>query len=305
MNRFRKILPPLSSLLPFEATARLGSVTKASEELGLTQAAISKQIKALEGDLSVTLFERRNRAVYLTDVGRELQAIVSSALESIAGYARDIRDRQDEGEIVLYAQVCEGVNWLIPRMYKFYQSNPNIDVRVSVSTRPMTEALERFDLALQSSQRDRGNAIEAFSVPDEVFPVCSPSYMDVAGAPLSQDHFGKYRLLHLKVSPQDWVEWDDWLDQMGIGISVGYQGTVYDNYSMMLQAAIEGHGIALGWRRTTEHLLNSGALIRPFDDRFQLTDGLSLYYPAGAKMRDDARTLMRWLKGEFSAPPRA
>ena len=168
MKNLRRALPPLACLLPFEATARLGSVTKAGQELGLTQAAVSKQIRALEADLGVSLFDRRNRAVFLTEEGRSYAAGLSHALQSLAALSGDLREQSKAGDVVLRSQLCEGLYWLMPRLSRFYEQHPQIPVRISVSTQPISEAEERFDLALQTDGRDSGDAERVFTAMDRV-----------------------------------------------------------------------------------------------------------------------------------------
>ncbi len=300
MKITRKTLPPLASLLPFEATARLGSVTRAGAELGLTQAAVSKQIRLLEDDLGTALFERRNRAVYLTDDGRAFGRIVSDALMSISTSATELRQRHRGGDIVLRSQLCEGLYWLMPRLAGFYEQHPKIPIRVSVSTEPITEARERFDLALQTTGRDSGGAVAVFAASDDVFPVCSPEYLRGRHIPLSLERLPTLRLLHHEVHPQDWVRWNDWLAKLGQEVRIEDHGAVYDSYPMMMQAVLEGHGVALGWRRTVEHHLNAGTLIRPFKEHLSLPDGLTIYQPAGQRMRKGVSVLLNWLKAELS-----
>ena len=298
MINLRKNLPPLSALMPFEATARLGSLTKAGNELGLTQAAISKQIKALEDNLGCKLFERRNRAVYTTETGLELQQIIAAALMSIAHASEDIRMQSSGGEIVLRSQLCEGFYWLMPRLSGFYQQHPQLPVRVSVSTKPITEAEERFDLALQTTSRTSGNAQLIFSASDEVFPVCSPDYLQ-PGNPINLDRLANLHLLHHSIQPQDWIDWDHWLKEVGSTVRVGESGTSYDSYPMMIQAALEGHGIALGWQRTVDKFLKSGLMVKPFAESLYLPEGLSIYQPADRKTHPGTSTLLDWLKTEF------
>ncbi|TQV81839.1 LysR family transcriptional regulator [Denitrobaculum tricleocarpae] len=320
MKNLRRSLPPLASLLPFEAAARLGSITKAGAELGLTQAAISKQIRALEEDLGVALFERRNRAVHLTQEGRELGRRVSEAFESIGAFAEDLRQSHREGEVVLRSQLCEGLYWLLPRLSDFYQKHPEVPVRVSTSTRPISESEERFDLALQTSGRNSGNTKLAFTASDEIFPICSPKYLETLQAsrsvPARQDSspsgpsdrnlpldialVPKLRLLHHKVEPQDWIDWDAWLEKLETGMHVGHSGIVYDSYPLMIQAVLEGHGVALGWRRTIEPYLRSGSVLRPFAESLYLPDGLSIYRPAGWQSRKGTSVLLKWLESELS-----
>ncbi len=300
MNNLRRALPPLASLLPFEATARLGSLTKAAAELNLTQAAISKQIRALEKDLGTALFERRNRAVYLTGEGREFGRVVSEALQAIGRSSENLRQTHKTGEIVLRSQLCEGLYWLMPRLSRFHQQHPSIAVRVSVSTKPITEAEENFDLALQSAGRDAGTAKRVHAAEDEVFPVCSPQYLEDLEEPLSLEQLPRHQLLHHKVDPQDWIDWDSWLERVGAGFRLGHAGTVYDSYPMMIQAALEGHGIALGWHRTVESYLSTGALVRPLEEHLFLPDGLCVYQPAGLRQRAETPLLLAWLKSELS-----
>lgn len=300
MEKLRRTLPPLSTLLPFEATARLGSITRASEELGLTQAAISKQIKSLEQDLGTELFERRNRAVHLNGHGREFGRVVSEALKSIAAASGDLRLQQEQGEVVLRSQLCEGLYWLMPRLSGFYQKYPDIPVRVTVSTKPITESEERFDLALQSTGRDKGDTKRVFTASDEVFPVCSSAYLQGAALPQPISRLKDMHLLHHKVEPQDWVSWKAWLARLNMDKSVGSDSTAFDSYPMMIQAMLEGHGVALAWRRTIESYLDAGTVVRPFEEHLCLPDSLSLYQPTGWQVRPGTSELLEWLKLELS-----
>ena len=299
MNKFRTSLPPLTSLIPFEATARLGSVTKASAELHLTQAAISKQIRSLEDDLGLPLFERRNRALHLTEDGNAFQQVVADALDSIGVSANRLRRSHEEGEVVIFSQLCEGLYWLMPALSGFYQQHPHIECRVSVSTEPLTEYRDRYDLAIQTSGRDAGNAKPLLTVPDEVFPVCSPRYLEQYEAPIPAMALEQHKLLHHKVYPQDWVDWDDWFAGLKLDVRVGYKGSVFDSYPMMLEATLEGHGIALGWQRTTDRLLRSGQLVKPCAESLKLIDGVSVYTPGDRKLRANAAVFLEWLKREM------
>lgn len=300
MNRIGKSLPPLSSLLPFEAAARLESFTRAADELHLTQAAVSRQIRALEDDLGTRLFERRNRAVFLTEAGRELGRAVTGALETIAARAGELRGARRSGEVVLFSQLCEAFYWVMPRLAGFHQRHPRIELRVAVSTRPLTEATERFDVALQTTGRASGSHHLVFTVSEEVFPVCSPSYLAGRRTPLDLAELPDHRLLHHQADPPDWLDWDDWLERQGLALRVGSQGSVFDSYPVMMQAAVEGHGMALGWQRTVERLLQSGALVRPFAHSVFLRDGLSAYQGKPGRVPPETEALLAWLRSELT-----
>ena len=300
MNKLRRNLPPLASLLPFEAAARLESFTQAAEELHLTQAAVSRQIRALEEDLGVRLFERRHRAVFLTEAGRDFGRAVTAGLESIGARAADLRGQPRSGEVVLFAELCYAFYWVMPQLSDFHQRQPRIDVRVTASTMPVARSHEDFDVALQTSGRASGSHVLAFTASDEVFPVCSPAYLQGRQAPLSPADLPDHDLLHHKVEPQDWLEWDDWLERLGLDLRVGREGAVFDSYPVLIQAAVEGHGIGLGWRRAVEKLLQSGSLVQPFEEGVVLRQGLSVYRRDGAQSRPEAEALLSWLKARLA-----
>jgi DNA-binding transcriptional LysR family regulator len=300
MNWLGKSLPPLASLLPFEAAARHESFTKAAEELHLTQAAVSRQIRALEDDLSMHLFERRNRAVHLTDAGRAFARVVAGGLESIAAQAGHLRGLGQSGEVIFFSQLCEAFYWVMPRLSEFHRRHPDIEVRVAASTKPLAEASGYFDVALQTSNRASGSHPLVFTVPDEVFPICSPAYLAGRKTPLDLVDLSSHHLLHHQAYPQDWIEWDGWLERLGLDLRVGHRGSVYDSYPVMIQAAVEGHGITLGWRSTMDRLLRSGTLVRPFDESVILPGELSVYRRRGARRRPEAEALIAWLKSELS-----
>ena len=296
----RKSLPSLASLLPFEAAARLESFTRAAEELNLTQAAVSRQIRALEQDLGTPLFERRNRAVHLTETGRDFGRAVTAGLESISSQAARIRGRQRDGEVVLFCQLCEGLYWVMPRLAQFHQKHPGVEVRVSASARPVTEQPDYFDVALQTTSRASGSHPRVFSASDDVFPVCSPAYLERHPIEPEVTTLPQHHLLHHRAHPQDWMEWDDWLAALDLPFRVGDKGSRFDSYPMMIEAAIEGHGITLGWQRTMERLLDSGALVRPFAESVLLPEGLSVYKRQDGPTRPEAKALIEWLRAELA-----
>ena len=339
MHNLRKRLPPLSSLLPFEAAARHESFTLAARELHLTQAAVSRQIRALEDDLGLRLFERRQRAVFLTEAGRELAQAVTAGLDGIAARAGELRGRRRSGEVVLFAELCSAVYWLMPRLADFHQRHPDLEVRISASTLPVGQSGEDFDVALQTAGRPSGAHALAFTASDEVIPVCSAAYLKRRSAgrqsgerqsggrrpPLPLAELPQHRLLHHRVHPQDWPDWDDWLQRLGSDLRVGdgetgggahgsagqgdagqggtVQGgaaVVFDSYPVLIQAAVEGHGIGLGWRRAMEHLLQSGKLVRPFAESVPLDDGLAVYTRHRSQERPAVKALLAWLKAELA-----
>ncbi|NBB13226.1 LysR substrate-binding domain-containing protein [Pseudomonas sp. SLFW] len=299
MNKLGKSLPPLASLLPFEAAARLLSFSRAAEELNLTQAAVSRQIRALEDDLGIALFQRRNRAVFLTDAGRELNLTLGNALRDVASTSDRLRGVAGKNEVVLLCQPCEAFHWLMPRLSNFHQQYPEIELKMVTWANPLTDFQGYFDVAMQSSNRDHGLHPLLFTAADEVFPVCSPAYANGRTLPIALDDLHGHTLLHHDAQPVYQLEWDTWLATFGVDVPRQARGLAFDSYSLMLHAAVEGHGLAMGWRRTSQRMLDSGALIAPFTQSVHLDNALSVYHRHGQARREEASLLVAWLKAEL------
>lgn len=305
MNTLGKSLPPLASLLPFEAAARLESFSKAAEELHLTQAAISRQIRGLEEGLGMKLFSRRNRAVFLTQEGRELGLVISAALQSISDCTSKLRDAPRKNHVVLLCQLCEAFYWLMPRLATFHQLYPQIEIQVATSTRPLAEFKYAFDVALQSTGRPSGLHGFVFNAADEVFPLCSPDYLNVQ-RPVEISRLRSLTLLHHRGTPPHLMEWDTWLQTFGEHLDDYPQISLFDSYPLMLQTAVEGHGIALGWDRTAGRLIGSGALVRPCAESVPLPDAISVFRQYLGEDRTEVRALIEWLAdelGSVTGPP--
>ncbi|WP_110643317.1 LysR substrate-binding domain-containing protein [Salinicola sp. CPA57] len=303
MFPLNRSLPPLATLLPFEAAARLESFTRAAEELGLTQAAISRQVRSLEKDLGAALFERRNRGVFLTPAGRQLAEVISQGLCRIAQHADDLRGGERAPRVILFCQLCEAFYWLMPRLATFNQRHPDIDLKLVTSTRPLTEQRDPFDIALQTHGRPSGNHTLAFTAADTIYPVCNPDHPAARNRPISLDALTDFDLLHHRAEPPDWMEWSDWFTAMGRDVATPLAGKVFDSYPLMLQAALAGHGIALGWQRTTERSIETGELVRPVVEALIQPEAIAVYTHRETVDRHACRALLDWLEEALNDPP--
>lgn len=300
MNDVIRGLPPLSRLRPFEAAARMESFSKAALELGMTQTAVSKQIAQLEQDLGTALFERRNRAVFLTVAGRRLGRVVSTALSDIASEVNFLRGTREAGELVLHCQLCEAFYWLMPRLSGFHARYPDTELRIVSSERPITEAADVFDVAIQTSNRPSGTHRLMLTASDEIFPVCAPRLVPPERLPLEAEDLVGLPLLSHRVLPQDWMDWPGWFEAVGGRVPARLTSRPFDSYPLALQAAVAGQGVALGWRRTTEGLIAEGALIRPCAQRVLRPADLSIFKSAGRQVHQDAEKLLSWLAEELA-----
>ena len=300
MENLLRALPSLSRLRPFEAAARLESFSRAATELGMTQTAVSKQIALLEEDLGTALFERRNRAVFLTDAGRKLGRVVSEALTDIATEIAVLRGARRTHELVLHCQLCEAFYWLMPRLARFHEHHPGVELRVVSSLKPLTESGEMFDVAMQTTGRPSGTARLAFAVDDDIFPVCAPDLFPGLDRPLKPRDLLEVPLLSHHVVPQDWMEWTEWFEAIGISVRNRPRFIHYDSYPVALQAAVAGQGVALGWRRTTQAMIDEGKLVRPCREFVSRPGELSVFRSAARDAHPQTEGLVAWLSDELS-----
>ncbi len=299
MNSPTHRLPPLSRLRPFEAAARHESFSMAASELGMTQTAVSKQIGLLEEELGMLLFERRNRAVFLTDAGRRLGRVVGDALTDVSAEIALLQGKTKACELVLHCQLCEAFYWLMPRLASFHEQNPGVELRVVSSLKPLIETAEGFDVAIQTSGRASGTARLAFTAADDIFPVCAPSLVSDHSLPMEPEDLAVFPFLSHSVVPQDWTDWRDWFESVGARHPKCSRLVPFDSYPVALQAAVAGQGIALGWRRTTESMIAEGKLIRPCNQVLKRPTEISVFRSASRNRHPMTDPLIAWLADEL------
>jgi len=214
----RRELPPLDLLLGFEAAARHLSFTKAAAELFLTQSAVSRQVQALEEALGVSLFQRKHRALLLTDEGQILFKSASSMLEQMRDLTRKIRGSGVQTTLSVTTVVSFASLWLIRRLPKFRESNPTVDVRISADNHLVDLTRDRVDVAIRYCAQDAApkGAVKLFG--EDVMPVCSPSLLRDKKRPLKVPQDLRHHvLLHDDYAPREpWLDWETWLQAHGV-----------------------------------------------------------------------------------------
>ena len=255
-------LPPLNALRAFEAAARQMSFTKAAEELFVTQAAVSHQIKTLEEWLGLKLFRRLNRRLLLTDEGQAYMGPIRDALDSIASATDALRRSDSEGLLTVSAMTSFAATWLLPRISKFGRLHPEIDIRVDVREELTDFVRDGVDVALRYGDGDYPDLSCDWLMAEEAFPVCSPLLADSGSHPLrTPEDLRHHTLIH------DFAEdlWDNWLQLAGVkGVNTGH-GPSFNLLNLAIDAAIAGEGVALGRRAIVAGALADGRLVQPFD----------------------------------------
>ncbi|ENY73076.1 transcriptional regulator GcvA [Aeromonas diversa] len=254
-------LPPLNALKAFEAAARHLSFTRAAEELFVTQAAISHQIKALEEYLGIKLFRRKNRSLLLTEEGQGYFLDIKDIFASIAEATEKLLARSAKGALTVSLQPSFAIQWLVPRLVRFSERHPDIDVRIKAVDLDEGSLTDDVDVAIYYG---RGNwpGLRADKLHTEyLIPVCSPMLLTGPKPLRTPEDLTRHTLLH-DTSRRDWKAW---FRQLGIDAPNVNQGPIFSHSTMVIQAAIHGQGVALGHSVLAQPELDAGRLICPFE----------------------------------------
>lgn len=298
LNRSRD-LPSLDLLKGFEAAARNLSFTKAAAELFVTQSAVSRQVKALEDQLGVALFRRRHRELRLTEEGQTLYKTASDALRLLRDVAGKLGART-AGMLTVTTTVSFAALWLVPRLNDFRRAHPGIDMRLAATNEIQDLDREGIDVAIRycTPKAAGEGAVRLFG--EMVFPVCSESALAGRKLKVPQDLSG-HVLLHYDDPERryPWLSWEVWFELTQTQ-GVKPSGTLrFSHYDQLIQAAIDGQGIALGRTRFVDKWVKLGKLILPFGKRYMRSPADSrayfIVFPRGAGTRPEAAEFSRWL----------
>ena len=255
-------LPPLNALRAFEAAARHLSFTKAAQELNVTQAAISHQVKALEETLGIALFKRLNRALLLTEAGQAYLPPLREAFDLMDAATRGLKDRGMEGPLKVTSLSSFAGKWLLPRLHRFRERYPEIDVLVSAKDSLVDFATDDVDMGIRYGGGVYDGLVADFLLPDSYAPMCSPKLLDGAAPLRAPADLRHHTLLHDDVDPG--FGWQGWLRQAGVEGIDPNRGPGYSDSSMVIAAAIAGQGVALGRISLAVDDIRSGRLVIPF-----------------------------------------
>jgi LysR family glycine cleavage system transcriptional activator len=293
MHRTRR-LPSLNALRAFESAARHLSFTRSARELGVTQAAVSHQIRALESELGRPLFVRRTRALALTDTGRDLAPKLSRALDAMEEAAALARSGPRRVRLHVSVIPSFAARWLLPRLHRFRTAQPNIDLHVSLSTELVSLARSGFDLGIRWGYgRYPGLAVWPI-MDDEVFPVVSPKLLRAKHKFDPARDLPRWGLLH-DDRHDHWVEW---LERANVRDVQATDGLVFNDASLMLQAAVEGLGIALGRRSLVTEDLRAKRLVRVSNIALPTRESYWLAAPRARAEEPSLRAFRTWLLAE-------
>ena len=284
-------LPPLTSLRAFEAAGRHLSFTLAAAELTVTQAAISHQVKALEENLGTALFLRLPRQLELTAAGKGLLPVVRSAFNDISESVATLRDQISTAPVTVRLAPSFAAKWLSPRLEGFRRRFPLIDLSLTHSNDAVDFAHQPIDLAVTYGNGDWPGVVADKVLSIDFFPVCAPAFLEGKYPLTTIDNLRHHTLLH----DADKTNWADWLTLASVDDIDPSRGTVLDDTNVLIQAAMDGLGIALGSTHFVADRLASGRLVRPFDTVLHREGAYYIVCPAEHLERKEVRAFRDWL----------
>ena len=290
-------IPPLTALRAFEAAGRHLSFTKAADELHVTQAAVSHQVKSLEEHLGLRLFRRLNRTLLLTDAGQLYLPPLTDAFECIDRATHRLRRQLDRARLTVSVLPSFAAGWLVPRLGRFRQRCPDVDLRIDP-----TAALTDFrrgdvDLGIRYG-RGRYPGLRAdWLMREEFYPVCSPRLLEGTVPLRDPADLVHHTLLHDEAT----VDWRTWLLAAGVEGVDAERGITVTDSSMLLRAAIAGQGVALARSVLADDEIASGRLVRPFDVDVPAEFAYYLAYPEESAGRTDVAAFREWILEEARA----
>lgn len=288
--------PPLHALLVFEMAARHGSFTRAATALGITQPAVSHTVCALEESLGIQLFDRLHKGVSLSEAGRYLYEQVNLGLTLIDQAVCEVRKFSELDQVTLAVSTATATLWLLPGLTRFKQAHPEIEIRCITSDADLN--LDGIDLAITIG-RSEGTRYRRWPIFDEVvFPVCSPEYAQKLGEKPTLHSLSTATLLHLEERNRPRIGWAEWFAKFDINLPRSTRQLRFTDYSVLLHAAMEGQGVALGWQYLVDPLLEQGRLVRPLAEQVMTDQPLYIIASRTRHMRPAVVTLRDWLLEE-------
>jgi LysR family glycine cleavage system transcriptional activator len=254
-------LPPLNALKAFEAASRHLSFTRAAEELFVTQAAVSHQIKSLEDNLGIKLFRRKNRSLLLTEEGQSYFLDIKDIFSALVEATDKLLSKTAIGALTVCTSPSFAIQWLVPNLSKFSERHPEIDVRIKALDLEEGLLTDDVDVAIYYG-RGNWSGVRCDKLRNEyLIPVCAPSLL-LGERPLnSLTDLQHHTLLHDSARR----DWKSWMREVGVSLDNVNQGPIFSLSSLALQAAIHGQGVALGSNLLARAEVESGRLVCPFD----------------------------------------
>ena len=298
-------LPGLGAFRTFEAAARHRSFTRAADELGVTPAAVSHLVRELESQLQVKLFQRTSRVVRLTDAGEILGTAVAEALEGLGRAVARVRDADGQPRLNVTATPSIAIKWLVPRLNRFLERMPGVDVRIDMSRHVVDFARADMDIGVRFGTGDYPGLQADRLFTETVAPVCSPKLMKGRRPLRHPRDLRHHTLIHVdwQALGETWPTWEMWMQSAGVTGVDATRGIHFGQGVMAIQAAIDGQGVALGDAGLSAADLEAGRLVRPFELTLKTPPQFAYWIvtPPRTADRPLVQAFREWLLAEAAA----
>jgi len=289
-------LPPFSALSAFDAVARHGTFTRAALEMNVSQPAISRRVAALETDLGAAVFRRDARPLRLTADGQRLFEVLRASLSRLEEVVQEIRGARSGSKIVLGVDPGFASYWLLPRLPRLQAAFPRYSLRIL--TGEFTDDRDHVDLLIEFGP-ERASSVGRI-LRENVFAVCSPTYLAGRKRSFALHELREHRLLWLDDEHERWHSWKSWFEALHKPLTTkGLMTVGFNDYSLLLRAALAGQGVALGWDGLVDQFLDSGTLVRVSKESVRSEGGYYVSCPGGDNSA--ARAVAQWLIGAAAA----
>lgn len=296
MSNFRSLVPSASRLIVFEAAARRKNFSHAAKELGISQAAVSLAVRALEEDLGVPLFHRVHRAVELTDAGERFFVDVAAGLGRILKAADEIRIKGKTANVTIATSPSFASMWMLPRLAQFRAELPDIDLRIQTSVRDLNLNEEPIPLGIRGGTPDEWpDHHAALLAPEIIAAVATPAFIEQNQVSHRLEDLMRQRLIWLDEPVRTACDWPEWFASAGIVLPRQDRKLVINEYVLVIQAVMAGEGIALGWRHLIEPQLRSGALVEVTDHALRTNSAFYVVWPRSRELSKQAASVRDWL----------
>jgi DNA-binding transcriptional LysR family regulator len=300
---YRRLIPSVTALVEFEAVARHASFTLAADELGVTQAAVSRQVKFLEETLGTRLFNRLHRSIELTAEGEALYLVVAESMQKIAGVFDRLSSGPIQQELVLAATSAFSHFRLLPRLASLKKALPDLQLRIATQMFTADLRAKDVDVAVRFGDGNWSDGSATLLFDEEVFPVCSPAWLTSQPGLGSLQEVASAALIESDATSEGWMRWEEWFHAVGfrpVRLNFALRCSLYTD---AIEAARYGQGIALGWGRLVHDLLATGELVRLPVASFRTADSYYAVVPHGRTITPAVDGLIAWLQSRSSHNP--
>ena len=301
MKNLRRLIHSPHHLFVFEVCGRLMSFTRAAGELGVSQPAVSLAIRQLEQALGQALFHREHRAIRLTEAGERLFSEVSNSFERILKTLNQIRPLSSPALVTLSISTAFANYWVMPRLPRLHRAHPGLDLRLQVVDRDLDLEHENVSLGIRRGRGHWPGYQSASIAREELLAVASPAYLAKQGVPGSLEDLDQHQFVHLEEPFRPRPQWRDWFQSFGLDYVDRGEGLRLNDYALVIQAAMAGEGIALGWRHVTAALIKSRLLVPVVPQSWITGEEFHLIWSDQTTLSESACRVRDWIIEESKA----